>query len=1141
MKIFGAAKAILVCFLGAGVSSSAGEIDFNRDIRPLISNQCLICHGPDEEERKAGLRLDTQAGSRADLGGYFAIVPGKPEESELLHRLITEDEDDRMPPPEVGPGLSSAEVDLVRQWIAEGADYAEHWSYVPPSRPVLPEVENREWVRNPIDYFVLAQLESKGWSPSKEADRWALARRAAIDLTGLPPQLEDVEAFLADGSDLAYERYIDGLLHHESFGERWARVWLDLARYADSAGYADDPPRTIWAYRDYVIRALNDNLPFDQFTVEQLAGDLLPEPTEDQLIATAFHRNTMTNSEGGTNDEQFRNEAIVDRVNTTMQVWMGTTMACAQCHTHKYDPITQKEYFEFFAFFNNTEDSDKRNEAPLLSLYSEAQRKQEAAWKLEVSQLKTQIQRPNDLVAAEQKAWESQLLEEPTWTDLKALSAKGETRELRLSDDGGVVAQGEAVDKDVYRVSFPIDGQKLSAVRLNVDAQASNFAVTQVEARWMPAERERVEAQYVRIELPGNRKILSLAEVEVISGGKNIAPDGAAKQSSTGSGGVAQRGIDGNTNGDYNEARSTTHTATSKDPWWELDLQRVTAIEELRIWNRTDGGEAIANRISGYRVKLLGADRSLIWEIQPTGIPAPSSFIQPGGESLLALSGAEADYEQKGFSAASVLQATLNPKKAWAVGGQLNQSHSLSLVLAEPLEGKKGGLELTIRQESQYGKHLIDSFSFSSTDSSQIGTWVGTPARIRKMLKLEASKRTPEHREAIRAYFRTISPTLKPQRDRLATLEKKLREHRPLTTVPIFRELAADKRRETHIQVRGNYLNKEEKVTEGTPAAFHPLPRGAKKDRLALARWLVSPDNPLTARVIANRHWEQLLGRGIVSTSEEFGSQGELPSHPELLDWLAVELMDSGWDIKHLLKLLVTSATYRQSSVMTDEALELDPDNEFYARGPRFRLSAEMIRDQALAIGGLLSNKMFGPPVRPFQPQLGVKAAFGSGIDWEPSKGADKYRRGLYTNWRRSNPYPSMTTFDAPTREVCTVRRQRSNTPLQALVTLNDPVYIEAAQGLARRIAGRSGDVSSKLDWAFRTALIRPPSMAELERLEQLFEDAKDAFTADPERALEMATIPLGDLEKGADVPVHAAWTLVSNVLLNLDEIFLKR
>ncbi|QDV35888.1 PSD1 and planctomycete cytochrome C domain-containing protein [Tautonia plasticadhaerens] len=810
-------------------------IDFNRDIRPILSNKCVFCHGPDEAERQAGLRLDREADALADRGGYAAVVPGDPDASELIYRVESEDGLDVMPPPGVGKAVTPEERALLRRWVEQGAEFQEHWSYVPPDRPALPEVSDETWPTNPIDRFVLSRIEAEGLAPSPEADRAALIRRVSLDLTGLPPTLEEVDAFLADESADAYEDLVDRLLASQSYGEHQARLWLDLARYADSAGYADDPSRTIWAYRDWVIDAFNDNLPFDRFTVEQVAGDLLPEPTERQLIATAFHRNTMTNSEGGTDDEEFRNAAIVDRVNTTMTVWMGTSMACAQCHTHKYDPISQVDYFRLFAILNSTADADQRDESPTLPLFTEEQEARKADWEREAEALRNTLSTPTPELRYAQLDWERSFPEEPG---------------------------------------------------------------------------------------PGS-------------------PD--AK----------------------------------------------------------------------------------------------------------------------------------------------------------------------------------------------------TPEEIRTILAIDPADRTEEQAKKLSDHFLSITPILQSERDRLAELERKLT---PYTTVPIMRELPEAERRTTHIQRRGNFLDLGEEVAPDVPESFHPLPDGEEPDRLGLARWLVSGENPLTGRVIANRCWEQVFGRGLVGTSEEFGSQGDPPTHPELLDWLATELVRSGWDLKASFRLLVTSSTYRQSSTVSPRLLDRDPDNALLARGPRFRLSAEMIRDQALFVSGLLSPRMYGPPVNPPRPETGLRAAFGSAIDRGTSEGQDRYRRALYTEWRRSNPYPSMTTFDAPNREICIVRRDRTNTPLQALVTLNDPVYIEAAQALARRMVAEGGDsTEDQARHGFRLCLAREPSTDELDRILSLFEDARSGFSADGDAARAMATDPLGPLPEGMDPAELAAWTVVGNVLLNLDEMFLKR
>ncbi|MEY3205107.1 MAG: hypothetical protein RLZZ21_1438 [Planctomycetota bacterium] len=785
---------LLIC-AGAPVLAADTVPSYTRDIKGILSNRCVRCHGPDPEGRSGGgdegLRLDTFDGATADLGGHAAIVPGKPGESELIARITSTDPDLVMPPPDAGQPLSEKQVDLLKRWIAAGATYEPHWAYVPPKRPSLPNVKNTAWPKNDIDRFILARLEAEGLSPQPEADRATLARRLALDLTGLPLSPEEIDAFVADPAPDAVEKLVDRLLAHDGYGEHQARQWLDLARYADSAGYADDPHRTIWGWRDWVVRAFDDNMPFDEFTLKQLAGDLLPEATLDDRIATAFHRNTLTNNEGGTIDEEFRTVAVIDRVNTTLSTWMGTTMACAQCHDHKYDPLSQKEYFQLYAILNNTADADRADESP----------------------------------------------------------------------------------------------------------------VTRI-------------------------------------------------------------------------------------PWAPVDEPRAAIEKE------------IAEVIAG---------------IPQLAKPAPKDRTEP-----------------------------------------------------------------------------------------------------------------PE--------FQPARKTLEGLRNKLAAI--------PAVTVPVLQELQGDKRRITKIQLRGNWQNLGDEVAEGVPAAFNPAPvaEGQRVDRVALAKWLVDPANPLTARVVVNRIWERLFGIGIVSTSEEFGSQGELPSHPELLDWLATELVARKWDTKAIQRLIVTSAAYRQTSKCPPDLVASDPENRLIACGPRVRLPAEVIRDQALAAAGLLSRKKGGPSVKPPQPNLGLAAAFGGGIDWQTSAGEDRYRRALYTTWRRSNPYPSMATFDAPSREVCTVRRPRTNTPLQALVTMNDPAYVEAAQALARRMIREGGSTpADRATRGFRLVLSRQPTAAENDRLVKLHDDARTDYAAAPDDARKMATDPLGPppSDLPADIADLAAWTVVANVILNLDEAFM--
>ena len=1144
---------VALTFAVGRVSAEPGmptKIDFNRDIRPILFNNCIRCHGPDEKERKGGkdgLRLDVLSDATADLGGYAAIVPGKPEASELIKRITSTDPDEVMPPTKGGKKLSPREVALFQQWIKEGAKFSAHWAYVRPVSPVIPAVKNSAWAKNDIDRLLLARLEREGLAPMPEADRITLIRRLSLDLTGLPPTLAEVDEFAKDQRPDAYEQLVARLLKKDAYGEHWARMWLDLARYADSAGYADDPPRTIWGYRDYVIRSFNSNKPFDQFTTEQIAGDLLPNPTNEQLVATAFHRNTLTNNEGGTNDEEYRNVAIVDRVNTTWAVWMGTSMACSQCHTHKYDPLTQEEYFRFFAILNNTEDADRGDESPLIKWYSGDQEKQKSNWEAELAALETKLKTPTPELAAAQAKWEAELGAEFTWHAPKPAAIKSkEGVELTIIGENQILAKRGA-ETDIFTVELPLTLTKLSALTLETLPHESlpgkgagfgggNFVLSRVAATIVPPETSRPSGRYVRIELPGQGRMLSLAEVQIFKGSENLATAGEAKQSTTDYDGPAKLAIDGNTNGDYNAAKSTTHTAVSENPWWEVDLKSAKEIDRVMIWNRTDGN--VGNRLANFQVSLLDEQRKPVWTRTIADPPSPSASLSLSGSRDVPFKQVVADHSQPSFDAATLLA----PKGAgWAVGGALDKPHTLTLLTGAPVDVPAGSkLVVSLEQTSSHTNHTLGSFRLSISDDARAERLIKVPAAILAALKTPAANRSDEQKKLISEhYLGVVAEGLKAEREKIAALKKQIAEIKPVT-VPIFRELKEGQRRATKIQYRGNFLDLGPEVKPGTPAVFPPLPEGPA-DRLAMARWLVSPENPLTARVIVNRYWEQIFGIGLVRTSEEFGSQGELPSHPELLDYLATELVASKWDLKHLLTLMVSSAAYRQNSKVSPELAERDPDNRLLARGPRHRLSAEMVRDQALAVSGLLSAKMYGPSVRPPRPSFGLSAAFGGGLDWQPSMGEDKFRRGLYTEWRRTSPYPSMSTFDAPSREVCTIRRNKTNTPLQALVTLNDPVYIEAAQALARKLAAHTGSTADRATLGFRLCVSRAPSEKELARLVKLFEDSKADFAKDAAAATKMATEPLGAAPAGMDVSELAAWTVVSNVLLNLDETLMKR
>ena len=942
VKLFVPASS-LVCILSVAAGDS---VDFDRQIKPLLSNRCFACHGPDEESRKAGLDLSTQDGATRVLGGNRAIHPGRPDLSSLLSRItLPHGDPDAMPPQGKADRLGDEEVGLLKNWIRQGAEYSRHWSYRTPRKVPLPKVRERNRVRTPIDRFVLKKLEGEGLSFSSDADPFALIRRVSLDLTGLPPTWEEAHDFASAPTERNYQSLLDRIFAKPSFGERWARVWLDLARYADSAGYADDPPRTIWGYRDYVIRSFNENKPFDQFTLEQIAGDLFAEPKEEELVATAFHRNTQTNNEGGTIDEEFRNLAVVDRVNTTLAVWMGTTIDCAQCHTHKYDPITQEEYYKLFAIFNQTEDSDKGDERPVLTVFDDATKRRRENLSWQIHDLKEEIVRSEKVYRERSEAW-------------------------GRSSDSPFLIRSLRILSTRENTVLPIEAVELFA--------QGGTALEPRKVRW----------------------------------GRDF------------------------------EVKAENPSEVGDFPWMELSLRTGRLLEGIRVrFDENASPDSFPLWIVAYDEK----DR-------PLWVHAHRRKLASEWESSL----------PRNRSAMSFLQKSNFTRYLDALGKF--EPHSLHRKLTALNKDLAGGRGL------------------------------------------------PEDEK-----------------------------YQNVPTVPVMRELDPDKRRKTHLQIRGNYLDLGSEVRPGVPAAFHALPEGWEANRLGLAHWLVDEANPLTARVLANRYWEQLFGVGLVETSEEFGSQGSPPSHGKLLDWLAVDLMENGWDLKRLLRQMVSSTAYRQSSKIDSSLLERDPQNRLLARGPRFRISAEMVRDQTLFLSGLLSRKMYGPPVMPPQPEVARKTAFGGKLDWETSVGEDRYRRGLYTFWRRTSPYPSMSAFDAPNREVCSIRRNRTNTPMQALVTLNDPVFVEAAQALGRMTLKRDGSLRDRLRFLMRRCLIREPRTAEIDRLASLYEEVERDYRNRPAAARDLAEIPIGPAPSGFGHAELAAWTVVANVTLNLDEIFMKR
>jgi hypothetical protein len=1006
----------------AGDPAKTAKIDFARDVRPILEARCFACHAGDENEGQ--LRLDAKA--TAMKGGVSgpSVAPGDPESSILLRRIRGLDDLDRMPLDE--SPLAEKEIETLRRWIAEGAvwpasdeeiEIQPHWAYVPPRRPAPPKVKNAAWPRTAIDAFVLHRLEAESLATSPEADKARLLRRVYLDLIGLPPSVVEVETFLADETRDAYERAVERLLASPAYGERWARPWLDLARYADSNGYQADQYREVWPYRDWVIRALNADLPYTQFTIEQIAGDLLPEATVEQKIATGFHRLTTCNVEAGVDPEENRVNQIIDRVNTTGFVWLGTSLECAQCHNHKYDPFTQKDYYRLFAYFNNTPlevegDGVTYNfVGPKMDLPLEAE--QEARRRELQAKQATVKQELDARVASranEQREWEQQTLaakeQAAKWTvlDVAEFHSAGGAAHTIL-DDKSVLLGGPTPNNDLYTVTVRTELTGITGFKLETLTDPS---------------------------LPG---------------------EGPGR-------GDAQR------------------------PNFILHEFQVTAAR---------AGE---------------------------NAPAPVS-----------LHGAAADYSQPRFDVAFAIDG--DKSTGWAIGQQFHKSHYATFLTAEPL-GFEAGTTLTFTLDQHYGAgRTIGRLRLSALQGDPAAG--ALPANIAAILETPAARRNKKQQDELREHFLGLDPAIKELRERIAAIEKEIAAIQPPTSLVM---VEGDPRL-TAVFKRGEFLSPGEPVEPGVPQSLHNLPADAPANRLALAQWLVDEENPLTARVAVNRWWAEFFGQGIVATEEDFGTQGEPPTHPELLDWLAIEFMESGWSMKHVHRAIVTSSVYRQSSRVTPELLERDPANRLYARGPRLRLSAEAVRDNALAIAGLLSEKQGGAPVFPPQPE-GVWRHVGRNAPvWKTEEDDDRFRRGVYVFWRRSAPYPSFVNFDAPDRAACVVQRPSTNTPLQALTLLNDPAFVEAAAGLARRVLTERERASAveQIEYAFRLCLARTPAADEARQLQDLLDAERSRFRQDPRSAKALTSRPTGE---DLDPAEYAAWIIISNILLNLDETVTK-
>jgi hypothetical protein len=1021
-------------------NAAAGErLYFNRDVRPILSDKCFKCHGFDDKIRQAGLRLDTREGQTATLeSGAIAVVAGKSGESELVRRINEADPDLRMPPASTGKHLTDAEKKILKQWIDEGAEFQPHWSFIPPQRPMAPAVKNTAAVRNPIDQFAIGRLEAAGLTPSPPADKVTLIRRVTLDLTGLPPTPAEVDAFLADNADGAYERLIDRLLKSPRYGEHMARYWLDAARYGDTHGLHLDNERSMWPYRDYVIDAFNANKRFDQFAIEQMAGDLLPNPTLEQRVATGFNRCNVTTSEGGSIDDEVLVRYAVDRVETMSTVFLGLTLGCAVCHSHKFDPVSQKEFYQLYAFFSGAADAAMDGNAllppPILKVPSEEQTAQLAALDGQISQAKKRVQ--DELARLDYK--------DPEATTEVTSSATGSAPARRdhvwIDDDPppGAQLQGDTPWKFVSKSEFAVHSGDKASTR-TADGLSQHFFT----------------GANPPLRIGGGDKLFAHVYID-----PQKPPKAIMLQFNNGS--------------------------------WE---------------HRCFWGEDVIPFGAGSGTKAPNHFRA-------GQLPEPGKWVR-----------IEVRADKVGLNAG----AEINGWAFTQFGGTVYWD--------------KAGVATRTPQTDQKFESL------AQWDAYERSIGAGSlPDAVKSAIKTDPAKRSDTQKKEILEHFLSkvhpktklvLEPLEKEVRE-LTARRKKLDDSIPATLV--MAELP--KPRDTFILERGQYDKKREKVEAAVPAVLGSLPKDAPHNRLGLANWLVDPNHPLTARVTVNRFWQQFFGTGLVKTAEDFGAQGQWPSHPELLDWLARDFIDSGWDVKRLVKRIVMSGTYQQSSRVTAEHLQRDPSNELLSRGPRFRMDGEIVRDAALFTSGLLVERIGGPSVKPYQPEgIWESVAFvGSNTqNFKQDKGAALYRRSMYTFWKRTAPHPAMLTFDAPSRESCTVRRARTNTPLQALVLMNDRQYVEASRFFAQRVMTEGGTTpQSRLTLAFRLATARVPSSDELAVLVRVFESHLGDFTARPEAAQKLLAVGEAKSSPAMNAPELAAYTMATNLILNLDETVTK-
>lgn len=1047
---------LIMALMAAAVSPAAAAptVAFNRDIRPILADACFHCHGPDPGTRKAGLRLDTEAGFfTAKKGEQPTVIKGKPDLSALFQRLTSKDEDEVMPPPKAHKELKSDQIAKIKTWIAEGAPWQPHWSLIKPERPPLPAVKNSSWTRNPIDRFVLAKLENAGLAPAAEADRYALARRVALDVTGLPPEPNVVETFVKDPSPNAYEKLVDALLKSERYGEHRARYWLDAARYGDSHGMHFDKAREIWPYRDWVVKAFNRNQPFDQFTVEQIAGDLLPKPTVDQLIATGLQRCNITTNEGGTIDEENLANYASDRVQTLGWVYFGLTTNCSQCHDHKFDPITMRDYYSLAAFFRNTtqkpkDGNVKDGRGPVLVLPTEKDRPRWQALPQEMEVARAKMEESRKLAAPDFATWIK--LAKPEDLD-HDVPEKGMVAHLPLTEGQGSEVGGTCGSTTKFKalgeVSWKADGKIGPAPVIKA---GGTFALS--EAGDFEKNQPFSYGAWVR----------------------------AAKAGATG--GILARMA----------APGDGHTG------WDLfQADRNFAIHFIHKWP----GDAF--KLSTRKPAI----RPGVW--QHVFVTYDGSGKAQGVK--LYVDGIEQEMKIEINALKGSIRTAVPMRIGQRSNGQLFNEGSVQDVRV-------------------YDRRL-------TPQEVQI---IGRVGPLRTMLA--STRRGPKQQEALfEHYLGTRHAGYKQAAQQSSALEAEqaaIKARSPLTHI---QEEKMDSKPMANILMRGQYDKVGEEVEAAVPAALGQLPASAPRSRLGLAQWLVSADNPLTARVTVNRMWQELFGRGIVSTSEDFGIMGSAPTHPELLDWLAVEFRESGWDVKKLYRLMLTSAAYRQAAIVTPAKLEKDRDNALLSRGPRFRMDAEMIRDYALAASGTMSVRMGGPGTMPYQPE-NIWEVVGMGTEkYVQDKGENLYRRSLYNFWKRMAPPANLDVFNAPSREVSCVRRDRTNTPLQALVTLNDPQFVEASRNLAQSLLkSGAGDDAKRLNAAAMRILSRPLKPQEVAILKSTLTELHAHYQAHADDATALIAVGESQADSTLSPALLATWTQLCNQMLNLDEVLNK-